>query len=313
MYTTLLLIPREHYEPFTSASPLSLFYYVYKYGEWALDGKLVFIDEVESSKTAEPMLRSLTGQTDVTPRHLSVHEADLLDLTIKGKRSVWFTSVKTFGTEQIKNRFIHVNPNESIEQDDKVWSLQDQTWREDKDPVTVYPETILTAQAIFANIAENTAENKVKIPFEILWPYKQRRWLYPTFIMFIRAITRTNYKKRRTEDDTLIADKEDFNEARRLWTKLGKTLVYRVSQSAQEILEILPSTPEEAMTHVEISRQLPLSTRRIQELCAEMVDEGLVNHRKRESSDRGGRGAYEYWKATIPTPEEIKLKEETLS
>lgn len=44
-----------------------------------------------------------------------------------------------------------------------------------------------------------------------------------------------------------------------------------------------------------------------------MTDEGLINFRKREASDKGGRGAYEYWKATIPTPEEIKLNEETFS
>lgn len=149
---------------------------------------------------AEPMLRSLTGQTDITPRHLSVHEAELLDLTIKGKRAVWFTSVKTFGTEQIKNRFIHLNPDESVEQDNKVWELEDQTWREDQDPVTTYPENLLLAQAIFANIMENTNKTRITIPYEIVWPYKQRRWLYPIFIMFIRAITAstTNNAKQKT-------------------------------------------------------------------------------------------------------------------
>jgi len=79
------VLPREYYEVFTSASGKSLFYYCKKYGDNALDKKLIFIDEVEASKDAIPLLRTLTSQTDIEPRHLSVFDAELLDLKIKGK------------------------------------------------------------------------------------------------------------------------------------------------------------------------------------------------------------------------------------
>lgn len=77
------ILPRAC-EVFTSASPLSLFYYVKRYGEDALDGLLIYIDEVEASRFVLPMLRSLTGQTEITPRHLPVYDAEVLDLKGRG-------------------------------------------------------------------------------------------------------------------------------------------------------------------------------------------------------------------------------------
>jgi hypothetical protein len=70
-----------------SASLKSLFYYALKYGEDAFNGKLIYIDEVEASKLTLPLLRTLTSSTDIEPRHLSVYDADLLDIRIKGPRS----------------------------------------------------------------------------------------------------------------------------------------------------------------------------------------------------------------------------------
>ena len=301
MYTVVIIIPKEYYEVFTSASPLSFFYYIKKYGEWALDKKLIFIDEVEASRMALPMLRSLTGQTPITPRHLSVHDAEFLDLQIKGKRAVWFTSVKTFGSEQIKNRFIHANPDESVGQDDRVWDIQDRIKRLGIAPDN---EKFQVAQAIFQNVVENTAKLQVEIPYKIEWAYKKRRWLYPIFVAFIKTITKTNYKQRKVnpKNGKLISTAEDFNVARRLWAAFEKTLIYRVSQSALEILELLSENPKEAMTSEEISREIPLSTRRIRELCDEMLNEGLISSRKR------GR-AWEYWKAPQPTADQIRLKQ----
>jgi len=307
-YTVVLLVPREYREIFTSASPLSFFYYIKKYGEWALDKKLIFIDEFESSKHAEPILRSLTGQTPITPRHLSVFEAELIDLVIQGKRSVWLSSVKTFGSAQLKNRFTNINPDETIEQDDRVWEHDDLVYRQGKLPPD---EPLQIAQAITQNIIENTAKLKVEIPYEIEWAYRSRRWLYKIFLMFIRTIARINYKKRQIKDDVLVATKEDFYETRRLWATFIESIIYRVSYTSQQILEILSDQAEEAMTHEEISRQIALSTKNIHKYCTEMVDEGLVSYKKRTEKGKRGRGSYEYWKAKIPSIDEIRLKGET--
>lgn len=276
---------------------MSLFYYVKQYGEESLDKKLIFIDEVESSVETEPLLRSLTGQTDITPRHLSVYDAALLDLKIKGKRSVWFSSVKTFGTEQIKNRFIYVNPDESIEQDQKVRELQDKLYRQ---RIKAAPENVQVAQAIFMNIMENACAREVEIPFEINLPHVERRWLYPIFVMFVRSMARVNYRKRETSNGVIMAQLEDLREALRLWNTFVKHILLRASETSIMVYEALPNTPLKGMTVEELNNQFQLgrvhlNTRQIYRILTELEEEGLINKRKREDIT-SGRMPWEYWR-----------------
>lgn len=304
-YAVIQILPNELYEIFTSSSPLALFYYVKEYGENALDGMLLYLDETESSRFSEPVLRSLTSQTEILPRHLSVHEAEVLDLKITGSRTVWFTSVKTFGTEQIRNRFINTNPDESKEQDNLVWQLQDGIYREN---VTIPDEPFKISKAITQTIIRETEPLSVTIPFSIKWPFKERRFLYPIFIAFIQVITKINFKKRQKDSESrLVATVEDFNLAKKLWKSFEESIMYRVSKSAITVLEKLPSNREEAKTHAEISEELPLSTRWIQNLCDELLEEGLINAIKR-TREGPGRQAWEYWKASLPTIEDVEIE-----
>lgn len=289
MYSTLHAVPKEYYEIFTSSSPLSFFYYIKKYGEWGLDKKLIYIDEVEASKRALPMLRTLTGQTDITPRHLSVFEGDVLDLKIKGKRSVWFTSVETFGKDQIKNRFMHINPDETEEQDERVFDLQTQEYWEN---VETDEEPLLIMQAMTQKIVKETAGLKVKKPFKPVWPFKKRRWLFPIFATFVDTIAKIMYKQRKMEDGYIRAQAEDVETAKRLWQTYQKSIIYRVSKSALTVYEVLPHDKDDAMSFVEIAEQTGMSTEWARTHCKELAQEGLASYRK-----RAGRGApWEYWK-----------------
>lgn len=307
-YTIIQILPSELYEVFTSASPLSLFYYVKRYGEDALDGILIYIDEVEASKFALPMLRSLTGQTEITPRHLSVHDAEVLDLKIKGSRTVWFTSVKTFGSDQIKNRFIHTNPDESFEQDDRVFQLLDEIHRKGS---KIPRERFDVCKAMTRLIIENTEDLQVKIPFEIDWPFKDRRFLYPMFLSFIKVLTKVHHKQReRDEDGSLVASIEDFETARSLWVYFERSIGYRVSPSALSVLDALPEKPENALTRSELTDHVPLSSRQIGNLCDELLEEGVINSRKR-SQEGPGRNAWEYWRANTPSVSDIRILDES--
>jgi len=300
-YTIIQLLPKELYQVFTSASPLSLFYFIKHKGKTALDGIVLYIDEVEASKYAIPMLRTLTSQTKILPRHLSVHEAEVLDLKILGKRTVWFTSIKTFGSEQIKNRFIHANPDETIEQDDRVFDLQDRMYRRGEPQHNFH-----VAKALAHTIVEDTKDLKVTIPYRIDWPFKERRHLYPIFLSFIQVTCKIHYKRRkRDQEDRLVASEEDFNRAKDLWHTFEETIVKRVSGSALTVLEHIQGEPTLAKTHAELSREIPLSTRQISNLCDQLQDEGLVNAQKRGTEK--GRPAWEYWRAAQPTVANIEM------
>jgi len=306
LLSTLHVLPREHYELFTSASPKALFYYAKKYGENCFDGKLIFIDEVESSKLTLPMLRTLTSPTDIEPRHLSVYDADLLDLKIKGPRVIWFTSVKAFGSDQLRNRFIFVNPDESEKQDEEIFNHQKEKDEENLNVDSI--EEFKIAKALTKKILEETKDLKVKIPYinAIQWPYKNRRWLFPVFKNFIKIITKIHYKQRQINGDVLISTPEDFEITKQLWASCLEHIIFRVKRPAKELLDILPNKSENAKTKAELAEETGYSTMHVKRLLEELEEAELINKQKRQK-EGVGRLAYEYWRAKLPGVDDIKL------
>jgi predicted transcriptional regulator len=305
MIETLRALPKGAYEVFTSTSPKSYFYYVKECGEDALTDKMLFIDEAEASAEAEPVLRALTSRTEITPRHLSVYDANLLDLRITGKRSIWFTTTRSFGSEQLHNRFLFINPEEGAEQDEAVFKLQEENRLDIKVDETPYR----IAQCMSKIIMTETKDRGVFIPYKIRWPFKERRYLYPMFLSFIKIIAKIRFKNRRVEEGFLIAEREDFETARAIWKAFEEPIVYRVSPSARALLEAIPVMEEEALTHAELAERTRKSTRQIQRLCTELLDAELINRKKREQPGRG-RGEWEYWQSERLCIDEIEIVDE---
>jgi len=251
---------------------------------------------------ALPMLRSLTGQTEIEPRHLSVNDAELLDLKIKGSRVVWFTSVKSFGDEQIRNRFIYVNPDESPEQDERVFELQ-------KKPEIEVDEIkdFKVAQALTKKILEETRDLKVVIPYidRIIWPYKDKRWLFPIFKAFLEVITKIHYKQRKIVRDSIFSTYEDFATTKKLWGACLEHIIYRVSKPVKKVLDILPEEEEYAITKAEIAGEIGYTTTHTGRLLEELEEAELINSKKQEH----GR-VWVFWKAKMPSIEDIKIQEE---
>ena len=290
--TILTMLPENLYEVFTSSSPLSLFYYVKRFGEGALDKTLIFLDEVEASRDTLPMLRSLTGQTEITPRHLSVFEGEVLDMRIKGQRAVWFTSVRTIGTEQIQNRFINTTPDESLEQDLAVFSLQDRTMREG---LRVDRTSMRVVGAMTEEIIRETADLKVKIPYKIRWSLVRNRRLYPIFLSTIKVVAKVRFRHRKVEGGVLEALPEDFETAKKMWMASETATVFRIAGRDLQVLEAIPLDRFEAKTHAELAEELMMSTSTIGRACQELSDRGLISSAKRER-EGPGRHAWEFWR-----------------
>jgi len=295
--TVLSMLPENLYEVFTSSSPLSLFYYVKRFGEDSLDKTLIFLDEVSASQDTMPMLQSLTGQTDITPRHLSVFEGEVLDMKIKGRRTVWFTSVQVIGNEQIQNRFVNTTPDESLEQDIAVFRLQDRKMREgidvDRTPMRV-------CGAMTEEIIRETTNLNVRIPYHIRWSLIKNRRLYPIFLATIKVVARVRFRHRKVEGGVITATPEDFETAKQMWEASEEAIAYRVAGRTLEVLNALPTSRLEAKTHAEMSEGLRMSTTTVRRACMELGERGLANSAKREQ-EGPGRNAWEYWRTALPS------------
>jgi hypothetical protein len=304
--TATKTVPQDLYEVFTSCTPKSLFYYVKKYGEEALENKLLYIDEIEASQDTLPILRSLTGQTDIEPRHLSVYDADLLDLKIKGKRTIWFTSVEAFGTEQIRNRFLFTNPEEGTATDEETEALQDHLERETEEEKAKRLQAFKLARLMTQKIIENTENVEVALPFGVEWPYRKHRWLKPKFYAIIKVSAKINYRKReKDEHGRIIATEEDFEKARSLWSKFEKVIAFRVSEKALALLDAVPEDREARSTYSDLASELDWSTTTAKKYMRELLREELVSEEKK-ASEHGGQSPWGFWKGPQPRVEDIK-------
>jgi hypothetical protein len=294
--------PKDYYEIFTSASPMSLFYYAKAYGEDAFDGLTIFIDEVESSEHTLPVLRSLTGQTEITPRHLSVNDAEVMDLKITGKRTVWFTSVKAFGTEQLRNRFLFENPDESTEQSLNIAELQAKRYfhNQEKDKAKMD-----TAKAMTSLIVNETRDLSVTFPYGWTWSLINYRYLLPIFISMLKVVTKINYRQRkRDENGALISEPADFETVKRIWQAIEKEILYRVNKKCQVVFDALPDEELGAVTVPTLAMELGKTTDWIRKQLEILTECDLINADK-DASDR----TWKYWKADVPKVSDIQLSD----
>jgi hypothetical protein len=292
------VLPKGYAEIYTSCSPVSFFYAIKAYGENFYDGKLIYIDEVESSSETMPMLRSLTGQTDIEPRHLSVHDAELLDLKIKGKRVIWFTSIRALGGDQMANRFFFENPDESEEQNVRIWKQQNESFIENTKADKAKMDK---AKAITVLIVQNTKDKDVVLSYGIEWPFKRYRYLFPIFVSMVKICAKVHYKRRKTDEEgNIISEIEDFEIVKGLWHAMEKEILYRVNKSCQEILNILPTARDDNFTVAYIASKLGRSTEFVRMHLSTLSESDLINCDRIEGSK-----TWVYWLATLPKIEDI--------
>jgi len=307
--TILKTLPRDYYEVFTSATPKSLFYYVLKYGVDSLKDKLLLIDEVEASEDTLPILRSLTGQTDIEPRHLSVYDAELLDLKIRGKRTVWFTSVQPFGAEQIRNRFLFSNPNETEDQDSIVEELQEKLLCEAEEEKEKREKAFKLTRCMTRLICEETAGLRINYPFKAEWPYRRSRWLKPMFYAIVECSAKIFYKQRdRDEQGRIIAKEEDFSLAKQLWGTFDRLIAFRIPQKVLETFDIITEEKEKMMTFAEISEATGKPTSIAKKHVNQLLGEDLINEdSKPPEKGVGGPWRRAFWKRPQPKVKDIRI------
>ena len=291
-YTVAVLAPDDWIQIFPSISPKSLLYLT-KNNPDALDGITLFFDEVKASEDAIPLLRTLTSHTKIKARHLTLDmqtKEKILDLRIQGKQTIWFTSVTPLKDEQLTERFLFINPDETEEQDSAVFDLQDTLYRKREKDTSNLSLHIEICKKIMQIIEENTSDVDVVIPYEINWPLKSNRSLYPLFCTIIQLATKVHFKQRKKDEkERLIATYADFQIARLLWDAIFPYQVSKISQKYLELLHTIPVGINQAKTTIELDGELQIGTRRIRYYAERLCELGLISSEKRD------RRLY-YWK-----------------
>lgn len=305
--TVARTIPDEHVLKFDAASPKSMYYFCKAYGKDALDGKVVFFNEVEASEEAKELLRGLTDPTKEENRLLSVEDQEILDIGIEGLPVAWFTSVNPLDDMQLKNRFVITNPEEAADHKDKIAKHQKRNIQKGNlQPLKLYDFPIIKAG--FRKILEETKDKEVLIPFDWNWKYAEDSRLQPFFGAFLMTSAKIHYKKRPILGDYIVATLADYYIAKIVFQKAIKETLSGVKEKDLELYEKVPELKMDAMTRSELAEKSGMSTSTIRHCLKRLTEADLINSKK-QAEERGS--PWIHWKSEIEFPASpVTLKEE---
>lgn len=297
--SVLSLFSDEVKVPLASFSP-KVFYYASK--DMGFDQKIVHAPELTVNEKDEDKLALLRILTDspsnnLKPEHWTLNERrEAVKLRIDGRIVFWFNSETPLPDKQLKNRVLLGNPDESSEQDEKVYSMQAEKQgllidRSDNEQLK------FCRDLNSAILIERGYE--VFVPFTKLIEFtaKENRRLFPMFMTLLKSITKINCFRRKKftkvgdgkSTKFLVAMPEDFEVAAWAWNSLFPVTVGQVSTEALKLLERIPLERENAATKDTLGEECGFSSSWAYKKATELYNAGLVNS---EKIDR----KYFYWR-----------------
>jgi DNA-binding MarR family transcriptional regulator len=274
---TLLVFPKETYCILTSLSPKSP-YYAYKEGRLK-ERQIIFFDDVKVDEEGIDTLKAFTSSELIKPVLWSVDKnRQFLEVFVDGTYSIFLTSVNPLRDPQIKSRFIIQNPDETCEQDARVWEYQDSILRKSSEENRIKEDSDFEVARCITQILTSEIDDIV-IPFNLVWPDKKDRRLYPFFIQLLKTIAKVYKFQRKRIDGKIVATKADFILAAAIWERIKAYQSTKSNQNAQKVLEALENITEkeDALTYVEISQRTKLSTTSVKTAVYDLEAMGLVN------------------------------------
>lgn len=296
--TMLHLMPSTIYRA-ASFSSKALFY-----DDTLRPKTVIFSDDVNLAPEVEETVRAAMTNWDSPTEHITLDgKRNPITLSLPPRVAFWLTSVSTKSTIQLLNRQVEMNVDESPDQDKRV--EQHQRRRAESGLPDFYEDNeVELAREAFLHL--NREDFGVKIPFidNISFTDVRNRRNLPIFLDFVKAYCVLNYNARQTdENDTLIATKQDFDNALELFKTVAVQQVTKLNKREQEIAAVIKEySPCDVAT---IMDKTGLSSSRISELLHGDRDSGnkglrekipeLKYHSRREAPPEGciwGRSYY---------------------
>jgi len=268
----MLHLHPEKYFMITSLSDKALFYME---AEELRPGITIFSDDSKISEGVEGVIKRSTGFfQEETIHRVPVKERGKLTtkkLSIPPRINWLLTSVDSQGSEQLLNRQISYDVDETAKQDDEVANFE---LTKALDGRAEFPinEDVLTCREMLLILKEDKHGTqrlfKVKIPFakRIEWLDKRNRRNLPIFLDMIKGFAALNSAQRPDVDGCVIATEDDFNAAARLYNSRGGFQKLHITEREKEMLQFIVENGGELETS-ELMRKLGLSRTRVRQLA----------------------------------------------
>lgn len=187
------------------------------------EGAIVFSDDIDLSETLEGIIKRSTSNFQEGDNYTTLDKnLDVKELYIPPRISWWLTSVDDNQSVQLLNRQFGGTIDETEKQDDNVFQSQvssaitgERALPENKD--------VEICRCIIDDIKQQLCTVVVPYAGGLEWRNKSNRRNFPIFIDIIKAFAVLRHRQRyRTEDNVLIANIDDYNDAKVLYTGRAK-------------------------------------------------------------------------------------------
>jgi len=203
---------------------------------------ILFLDDLTLSDDLEELARvSMTNFQQPTP-HKTLEKSTNKPITLYlPERMMWaFANVDDTLDEQTINRMVGVDADETADADAKVHKI---TANRRKDGSLVYPITfeVLVCRDIYRILHDEICPFTVVIPFadDILWPHKENRRNFDIFCDFICGYAALRCMQRDRRDGVVFANRDDFNDAAKLYRKLYQTQTSKLNKRQLAIIQAI--------------------------------------------------------------------------
>ena len=268
----------ENIETVTSSSAKSQFY---KADAGQLpDSGIMRFDEAEGSEEALILERALTDRGLTIPTHDTITvNRKYKQIRISQINAVWRNSVNPPADEQVSNRYVFLNVNESSKQDRLVAEKQVKEYCYDLQYNKETP-CIELARAIVTKIKEKPI--KIIIPYGYLIEssdYGNRRSL-PKFLALIKTITYLYRFQRRIINDYCFATRKDVEIAQLLWEQAAQSEKTHTNKAQEQLLSILPDDETNAMDRKQLSNLIGKGISSILNYLRPLILNGIVSYKE---------------------------------
>ena len=242
------------------------------------EGAVVFSDDIDLSETLEGIIKRSTSNFQEGDNYTTLDKnLDVKELYIPPRISWWLTSVDDDQSIQLLNRQFGGGVDESEKQDDEVFKFQKEKLRTGRAGL---PENrdVEICRCILDDIKKQLYTVVVPYADDIDWIDRGNRRNFLIFGDIVCAFAILRHRQRyRTENNELIANIDDYNDAKELYIGRAKNQGTKLTDVELHFCNLLNGAGE--LDYSQLQRAMGVSQGRISQIIngKGKGDSGLVN------------------------------------
>ncbi|HZK71912.1 MAG TPA: hypothetical protein VFD03_10435, partial [Clostridia bacterium] len=219
-------------------------------------GMMIFSDDTNMEPDMADIFKQSTTKYQKTTYRTTVKDQEKLVVSIPPRINWYLTSVESHVSDQILNRRLTLETDESSAQKTKIFSMQKKIEASGNNPYAV-TFRVLVCRRIYAAIKEQLYN--VSIPFaeKINVSDINNSRIFPLLCDMIKGFAILNYRQRKIDEKgNLVADRKDFEGAKELFKSRAENTVTKLTAPERSIVKYIidHQTEESGCTLNEISQ-----------------------------------------------------------